>query len=218
MDRFIDCIDVAQSTRIQMETVCSHRVGNIQELFDFTYWNHVRTHENPADISSRGLNPRDLVNNSLWFNGPQWLLLNNENWPKLELSEPKNVDLEGKQVNIHVNLTKTEYTEPELLLKFNSLVPLLRQTALILRLVHQARKTEVLKYSKTFITVAELNRARIFWIKLVQTMHFKKDIKRLKADKCVEENSKLKSLNPKVNDNDILIVHGRLQFADYNTT
>ena len=36
-------------------------------------WRQVPTHENPADIASRGLNPSLLAENELWWSGPKWL-------------------------------------------------------------------------------------------------------------------------------------------------
>ena len=46
-------------------TFVANRVAKIQEI-DFLEWNHVGTHDNPADIASRGIDPSKLKNCSLW--------------------------------------------------------------------------------------------------------------------------------------------------------
>ena len=39
--------------------------------------------DNPADLPSRSVNATNLVNNTLWWNGPAFLLNSPENWPDL---------------------------------------------------------------------------------------------------------------------------------------
>uniref|UniRef100_A0AC34FNZ1 Integrase zinc-binding domain-containing protein n=1 Tax=Panagrolaimus sp. ES5 TaxID=591445 RepID=A0AC34FNZ1_9BILA len=42
---------------------------------------HVRTDQNPADIGSRGCDFDELARRKLWWHGPEFLLLEEENWP-----------------------------------------------------------------------------------------------------------------------------------------
>ena len=54
-----------------------------RRLEAISHWHvkHVSTTENPADIASRGMKGEDLAE-SIWFNGPKWLSILNENdWP-----------------------------------------------------------------------------------------------------------------------------------------
>lgn len=44
-------------------------------------WRHVPTHENPADLGTRGCRPQDLNINPLWWYGPRWLLNYPSEWP-----------------------------------------------------------------------------------------------------------------------------------------
>ena len=37
--------------------------------------------DNLADIASRGCKLKELLNNSLWWQGPQWLTKKSEEWP-----------------------------------------------------------------------------------------------------------------------------------------
>ena len=45
-------------------------------------WGHVSGLENPADLGSRGVTLRQLVENKLWLEGPKWLIKHEEEWPK----------------------------------------------------------------------------------------------------------------------------------------
>jgi hypothetical protein len=55
-------------------------IGEIQTLKKSGKWFHVASKQNPADIISRGTSPGKLKENTLWFNGPNYLLQNNQEW------------------------------------------------------------------------------------------------------------------------------------------
>lgn len=59
-----------------LKTFVSHRVATIQELTETDQWRHVASEKNPADLISRGVNPDKLLENSLWFHGPDFLQVN----------------------------------------------------------------------------------------------------------------------------------------------
>ncbi|XP_062557121.1 uncharacterized protein LOC134221980 [Armigeres subalbatus] len=44
-------------------------------------WQHVSGKDNPADLISRGINPKDIVENTFWWEGPEWLKREREGWP-----------------------------------------------------------------------------------------------------------------------------------------
>lgn len=48
------------------------RLKEIRERPD-TIFHYVRTDKNPADLATRGTNPEELRNHSLWWHGPTWL-------------------------------------------------------------------------------------------------------------------------------------------------
>ncbi|MBF2463472.1 hypothetical protein ICI39_14165, partial [Listeria welshimeri] len=73
-----------------------------------------------------------------------------------------------------------------------------------------------LKDKDTAITTIELDEALMTFIKLVQKESFQEDIDYLKSKGNVKEKSKLKSLQPYLDGDDILRVGGRLRHADLN--
>ena len=49
-------------------------------------WQHVQTGENPADLCTRGATPDELLESSLWWHGPRWLLSEDKAaWPRMNV-------------------------------------------------------------------------------------------------------------------------------------
>ncbi|GBN09916.1 hypothetical protein AVEN_161906-1 [Araneus ventricosus] len=51
----------------------SNRVTEIQSLCDKSAWAHCPWKQNPADFLTRGVNVEILLNDDLWWKGPQFL-------------------------------------------------------------------------------------------------------------------------------------------------
>lgn len=47
----------------------------------------MRTNSNPADILSRGIDPRELSNFEMWWGGPHWLRESSDYWPNEVIPE-----------------------------------------------------------------------------------------------------------------------------------
>jgi len=78
----------------------SNKIAIIQEMTKDMTWHHVPTNLNPADVVSRWCTPRELLEHSLWANGPPFLLQSSSNWPSLipsvkDLPERRSVALIG---------------------------------------------------------------------------------------------------------------------------
>jgi hypothetical protein len=59
----------------------SHRVEEIRRLTNRDDWRHCPGTTNPADLPSRGMSGPDLSTAQTWWNGPQFLLLPESEWP-----------------------------------------------------------------------------------------------------------------------------------------
>ncbi|GFT03027.1 putative RNA-directed DNA polymerase from transposon X-element [Trichonephila clavipes] len=75
----------------------ANRVNEINSLVPSQFWRHVPGELNPADLLSRGISPR-LFSDSLWWEGPSWLLEPPSNWPIDRLAcETSEVEREKKE-------------------------------------------------------------------------------------------------------------------------
>jgi len=72
-----------RQTPREFNVFVSNRIAEIQEMTEDMTWHHVPTNLNPADVVSRGCTPRELLEHSLWANGPPLLLQSSSNWPSL---------------------------------------------------------------------------------------------------------------------------------------
>ncbi|GFT84480.1 uncharacterized protein TNCV_1567831 [Trichonephila clavipes] len=80
------------------------------EVLPTKHWRHVLSKENPADIASRGIDPKCLPDCKLWWQGPTWLRLETSSWPKAESScdeASDEVKAEQKSVSIFNLFTHT---------------------------------------------------------------------------------------------------------------
>ncbi|XP_054722042.1 uncharacterized protein LOC129231704 [Uloborus diversus] len=59
-----------------LKTFVANRIALLQELTNGFQWHHIRSEDNPSDMVSRGLDPSKLLDNKLWWHGPD--LLNQE--------------------------------------------------------------------------------------------------------------------------------------------
>ena len=59
-------------------------VGEIQMFTDPQQWQHVPTDQNPTDLVSRGVRVDKLKRSGLWWNGPFWLVEDQQTWPRID--------------------------------------------------------------------------------------------------------------------------------------
>ena len=155
-------IVLAQISDLPRRWTCfvANRVAQIQEVTPPNLWNHVSTHENPADCASRGLCTNELLKFDLWWNGPKWLVQDSNNCPQIKDITNVGVPEERRQ-SLIVN---TVITEIELIdiRRFSSYKRILRSMAYVLRFVNRLKS----KQTRTGpIQVEELDRAKEIIIK-----------------------------------------------------
>lgn len=198
------------SPSTKWKTFVAHRVGEIQESTSISDWHHVNTKENPADIISRGCCPSYLFDAPLWWNGPEWLLTDEEKWTNIKNTESSSLHVpESKGSEISVFGVAVESFS--ILNKYSSLNKLIHVVAYCLRFYYKIiRKEEELT---NILSIKEIDRARITIIKCVQKEAFTRELQDLKNLKGVAKSSKLFSLCPFLDENNIIRVGGRLKNA-----
>ncbi|XP_028168875.1 uncharacterized protein LOC114358909 [Ostrinia furnacalis] len=183
------------------KTFVANRVVEILDNVNHQQWHHVKSEQNPADVASRGALVSDLKTCKLWWDGPKWLSQQEIIFTKPSVSH---TDLE--QRNIHANLKINE----EKIIKFeefDNLNELLTVIVYSIRFLHSKTNPEGIDEP---ITTQELDIALKKCIKIEQE-EFNDEIEDLKANKNVKRNSKLKTLNPYLDEDDVLRVGGRLR-------
>lgn len=199
-----------QTPSYRLKTYVANRVSQCQEMIPTQCWRHISSAENPADCASRGLLASQLVKHPLWWSGPEWLKLPLPEWPT-SLFNP--VDLstseEMKATPLAV-LTATKREEWSLLSQYSMWTRLLYVMAYTLRFIFNCRHSDKRRGP---LTTIELNSARLQIFKVVQQATFVEDLKSLNQEENPSCSSRLKRLNPFLDDHGLIRVGGRLSHA-----
>ena len=171
-------------------------MDEIRRLTSKNDWRHCPGKQNPADLPSRGTSAKDLTNNAIWWNGPEFLYQPETEWPTNESThfgdEEALKEAAKNAVNIThslVNSTANEPTTPKVdnlidITRFSDLTKLLRVTALVVKFVNKLKSTVPTKSSSgsgtEILTALELTNAEELWIKAVQASSFNEEIKFLR--------------------------------------
>ena len=202
----------SQGTRFH--TFVSNRVAEIKEVSDPETWRHVPGRLNVADDCSRGLSAQDLLQESRWINGPNFLSQGEDCWPNQSICQPPTDNDPEVKSEAWLGLSSEvhhEILDPK---KTSSWTHLVRVTSWVFRLVTSCRhKNEHVKVTEGPLSVEEHMSAEEFWIKKAQAQAYSDDLTRLAAGKEVHCSSDLRSLYPYTVEKGILPVGGRLKHA-----
>ncbi|XP_063540783.1 uncharacterized protein LOC134749694 [Cydia strobilella] len=192
-----------------------NRVTEIKKMNEINGWYYVNTKHNPADPASRGVSPKKLLTNTLWWDGPAFL-----KEPAIELpgTEVPETDLERRKV-IKTLVTATKENEEDLILtlmaKYSSLGKLVRIVAYCRRwMLHLKRKRENKDHLPTYLTTEERDEALTICLRRSQEIEFQEEIEDLKSKRQLKRKSRLLSLAPFLDPKGVLRVGGRLRHAD----
>ncbi|XP_073954835.1 uncharacterized protein [Choristoneura fumiferana] len=191
------------------KTFVANRVSEIITLIEPSQWSHVSSKDNPADCASRGTH--QLEQELLWKSGPSWLQQKNISYTKTT-SESTNLEKKNNKICLlntsGINHNRAEDSE-DLIRRFSRLRKLVRVVAVCKRLGKRARHEPICQW----LTSKEIQDSLRTCIKMVQEIHFKEELTALKENRSISRKSKLISLNPKLDEDGILRVHGRLDYS-----
>lgn len=179
----------------------ANRVTEIQKITNVSDWRHVPSQNNPADLLSRGTLPSNFLNNSTWFYGPAWLSDREGCWPKGNIQFKSNLPDLRK-----VQCLTTNTQSLAIFKRFSNFTKLINVVAYLYRFSPRYR-------SKQPLTISELEHSEIVVLKSLQYFYFKKEIDHLKNNKAIDKTSSLITLNPFIDENQLLRVGGRLTNA-----
>ncbi|GFW54359.1 integrase catalytic domain-containing protein [Trichonephila clavipes] len=175
-------------------------------------WHHIPGKLNPADWPTRGLYPKQLLENSEWVAGPKWLHdfhpSSNSFIPFSE--QPVSlvpIDQSESLSDSSVLSTGVDYSL-SFLDKFSSYMKVVRTVAWIFRFYHNSKS--VSKVTGPLYT-HELETSIKKVVKLLQNGEYHTELTLLKCNKPLPKSSELQSLNVFLDSEGILRVGGRLR-------
>ena len=184
----------------------TNRINRILQVTTPQSWKHIPTAENPADCASRGLMPEDLLNHSLWWDGPALLQEEPIAIPPQPPRKPLSAPEFRKTHQIHIaHVTTPPFLED----RYASYYKIISITAWCLRFKHQASKQKEARPDH-HLTTAELHQAEHRLVLLSQERSFPKDRHTLLLHKTLAPSSRLLALNPYLDEENLLRVGGRL--------
>ncbi|GFW94081.1 integrase catalytic domain-containing protein [Trichonephila clavipes] len=206
----------------QWKTFVANRTSEIIEVLPTKHWRHVPSKENPADIASRGIDPKCLPDCKLWWQGPPWLRLETSSWPKAESScdeASDEVKAEQKSVSIFNQFTHTSNDVIHGLFEhYSSLTKVIRIFAYCQRFIKNCKRIASQGSSissshinTTSLTFSETKTAEETIIRWVQGFYFKEEIRSIKKQISLPPKSPLRSLHPFIDEHGLVRVGGRLQ-------
>ena len=161
-----------------------NRVKEIQELVSPKHWSHCPGKDNPADLPSRGVSPKELESSSVWRHGPDWLpkISVEEGNDELTMPEECVSEMKAKERTLaHSLLVSTEHHGIGQLIdcdRFSRLQKLLRVTVYVRKFA--LRFKSIITSNSTpidwTITTSDMERAEMDWVTECQR-HLTKEVK-----------------------------------------
>nr|XP_022918410.1 uncharacterized protein LOC111427476 [Onthophagus taurus] len=206
MKRVRTTLDLTRILLVKWKTYVANRVSQIQTLSNASFWHHVSTKDNAADILTRGCDAEFLKGNDLWWYGPEWLKSDINFTALLERPDASDDELLSESNEPTCMIATENKVENDLFNKFSNFRKLRRVTAYVLRFIHNARKRDNRRTCS--LTANELKDTENILLRLAQQEVYDDEIKLIKKN---ETSKKLLLLKPFIDDNGLLRVGGRLK-------
>ena len=185
----------------------AHGVARITEKVPARRWRHVDTSSNPAVIVSRCLQPSDLLDSQLWWDGPPWLLDPPAQWPRRQ-----DLDAASDLPDTKPAILIAHPPPPEFGMEFSSFPRLCRVVAWILYFYQKTRK-QLPNDSPSHLTAGELKAAK-FKLLLVSQLHiYSVKISHLQKKQALPTSHSLSNLASYLDSMGLIRVGGRLSKA-----
>ncbi|XP_050065913.1 uncharacterized protein LOC126554977 [Aphis gossypii] len=199
----------------RLKSYVMNRVNQILELTEVVQWRHVRTHDNPADVTSRGIGAAELVRAETWWYGPKWLEKEELEWySQPTLGKGEEEVLETRKMKLALMVTNPAIQG--IISKYSEWNAMLRGLSWIVRYIKYLSKDKSVRETQ-HLQISELREAEMVILKAVQQECFRKEIIALEKGQQVPKNSKLRCLNPYMS-NGLIRVGGRLENANIDET
>lgn len=196
----------------------ANRVSYIQEMQQplengpkLYSWHHVPGKRNPADIVSRGLLPKELVDTPYWINGPDFL-----HEAKVELHVPEPLDPSDERLELAKQkfvFTLAISDDPvERAAAQGNLIRLKKLFFFLQRIIAVKKKEDVAPINrKDKLSAIQLDEGLRFAIRVNQHYHFEETLSLLKKGTPLPQSHSLAKLKPFLDKEGTLRVGGKLR-------
>lgn len=181
------------------------RVTEILELSSLNEWKWVPSKQNVADDATKWSKIPVISIDSRWFNGPDFLHLPEEEWPKTS-AHPEPTEVERVHHSFKITTLYTTFD----VLRFSKWVRLLRTAAYVLRFINNCRR---IKKQTHELTQEELKRAETILYRQAQSETYSAEISQLMSKASIHKSSDIYCKSPYLEDG-VLRVYGRIDEAD----
>lgn len=198
----------------KLQLYVANRVRSIKKVSGQYDWSYVNTKNNPADIVSRGINVKKLINCRLWWEGPSELV-------ETELMKMQDSDQISYEMEVRRNerattclLTVDDSERFSMFKGISKFSSAQRIMAYMIRFISNCR----LKREERVIgrlTTGELNGGLLKLVEIVQFDSFPLELKALKEKGTLPNNHHMKSLNL-VLVNGVIRVGGRISNSSFS--
>ena len=204
-----------RNERKKLKIFVANRVQGIKDVSDVKDWRYIPSELNPGDISSRGGDAGNEKQRKFWYEGPEFLWRDEATWESFtcNIKEPDDDDPEVKRIQVHATKVKvSENFLERLVMKLSSWNRLRRVLAWILLFKRKLlMKINGKSFSNNNLSVEDIKVAEMFILRQVQGDSFHEDKKNLLISKPLKQSSSIYSLDPYVDENEIIRVGGRVE-------
>ncbi|CAI6345551.1 unnamed protein product [Macrosiphum euphorbiae] len=196
----------------QFKIFVTNRVAKIRQLLPDCVWSYVSTLDNPADPASRGLMPKLMLSSSIYWDGPEFLRIPEDQWPPSRFIPLAPEQLPDTRPNVVATLAVNVHPSSlDFIGKFSSLEKMLRVLSYVSRFLSHRLRRQPIRVGP--ITFSERERSLSIAVQRTQQYYFSDLVKTLKNKSTITPPS-LAQLAPYIDDNNIVRVGGRLRFSN----
>ena len=192
----------------QFEKYVLRRTHEINCITNSENWNYIESNLHVADDLTKCINLAQFNNNHRWFNAPDFLYNNSENYVFKNKNETTTTN--NQMIQNAPRITESNQNKILDWNRYSSWEKLVRVTARIVRfknnLLHKIRY-KTLPQNSTNLTRHELKTGELEILRLSQKEAFSEDLCRLAKNKQFTNHSKLISLNPYLDTDNLMKVN-----------
>ena len=204
-----------RNTSSRFVTFVANRLQEILEATKIDQWRHVRSEDNPADFTSRGLTVYS-EKLRMWIEGPPFLKEESNNWPVTVPNSVSNEMLETKKTVLHIELIE-ETAMDKLIKHYSEWRRLIRAVSWLIRFTdyYTTMRGRDSAVRVGLLTVPELTKAEAVIVKYVQGQVFREELAALTSNNNSFDwgKNRLRKLCPELRKG-LMVIGGRLQLAN----